>query len=63
MCWLRGCRAQRVVVLTPVVTPVALYKGDTHPSTLQVDQQFLGVLGAVERLPVVNCRGPVITLG
>ena len=51
----RGCGAERVVVLTPVVAPVTLHKGNTHPSTLQRDQQFLGVLGAVERLPVVNC--------
>ena len=61
--WVRGCGAERVVVLTPVVTPVSLYKGDTHPATLQRNQELLGVLGAVERLPVVNCRGAVITLG
>ena len=56
-------RAQRVVVLTPVVAPVAVYSWDTHPSTLKINHQLLGVLVAVERLPVVNCRGPVITLG
>ena len=59
----RGCGAERVVVLTPVVTEVTLHKGDTHAASLQVNQQLLGVLRTVERLPVVYCRGPVIALG
>ena len=60
---LGGCSTEGVVVLTPVVTEVTLHKGDTHPTSLQVNQQLFGVLRTVERLPVVNCRGPVITLG
>ena len=37
--------------------------GSTHAPALEVDEQLLGVLEAVERPPVVGGRGAVIALG
>ena len=45
------------------VVSVAWSVGSTHAAALQVDQQLLGVLEAVERPPVVGGRGAVIALG
>ena len=45
------------------VASVAWSVGSTHAAALQVDQQLLGVLEAVERPPVVGGRGAVIALG
>ena len=41
---------------------LTFYEGGTHSSALQEDQELLGVLQRVERLPVVDCSGPVIAL-
>ena len=56
-----GSRTERGIVLTAVLTAITRYRS-TLSSSLQVDQKLLCVLLAVERLPVVHRRGPVIAL-